>query len=208
MTESIIEQAALAWLERLGWTVKHGPEIAPGELAAERGDFGQAVLTQRLRDALARLNPALPAEALDDAFRKLTRPEGPTLEARNRAVHRLLVDGVTVEYRTADGAIRGAQAKVLDFDNADNDDWLAVNQFTVSEHQHTRRPDVVLFVNGLPLVLIELKNAANEDATIWSAYQQLQTYQAELPALFAFNALLAVSDGVEARLGTLTASRE
>jgi type I restriction enzyme, R subunit len=208
MTESIIEQAALAWLERLGWTVKHGPEIAPGELAAERGDFGQAVLTQRLRDALARLNPALPAEALDDAFRKLTRPEGPTLEARNRAVHRLLVDGVTVEYRTADGAIRGAQAKVLDFDNADNDDWLAVNQFTVSEHQHTRRPDVVLFVNGLPLVLIELKNAADEDATIWSAYQQLQTYQAELPALFAFNALLAVSDGVEARLGTLTASRE
>jgi type I restriction enzyme, R subunit len=120
----------------------------------------------------------------------------------------LLVDGVTVEYRTADGAIRGAQAKVLDFDNADNDDWLAVNQFTVSEHQHTRRPDVVLFVNGLPLVLIELKNAADEDATIWSAYQQLQTYQAELPALFAFNALLAVSDGVEARLGTLTASRE
>jgi type I restriction enzyme, R subunit len=208
MTESIIEQAALAWLERLGWTVKHGPEIAPGELAAERGDFGQAVLTQRLRDALARLNPALPAEALDDAFRKLTRPEGPTLEARNRAVHRLLVDGVTVEYRTADGAIRGAQAKVLDFDNADNDDWLAVNQFTVSEHQHTRRPDVVLFVNGLPLVLIELKNAADEDATIWSAYQQLQTYQAELPAFFAFNALLAVSDGVEARLGTLTASRE
>jgi type I restriction enzyme R subunit len=208
MTESIIEQAALAWLERLGWTVKHGPEIAPGELAAERGDFAQAVLTQRLRDALARLNPALPAEALDDAFRKLTRPEGPTLEARNRAVHRLLVDGVTVEYRTADGAIRGAQAKVLDFDNADNDDWLAVNQFTVSEHQHTRRPDVVLFVNGLPLVLIELKNAADEDATIWSAYQQLQTYQAELPALFAFNALLAVSDGVEARLGTLTASRE
>jgi type I restriction enzyme, R subunit len=120
----------------------------------------------------------------------------------------LLVDGVTVEYRTADGAIRGAQAKVLDFDNADNDDWLAVNQFTVSEHQHTRRPDVVLFVNGLPLVLIELKNAADEDATIWSAYQQLQTYQAELPAFFAFNALLAVSDGVEARLGTLTASRE
>jgi type I restriction enzyme, R subunit len=207
-TESIVEQAALAWLERLGWTVKHGPEIAPGELAAERDDFSQVILTQRLRDALARLNPTLPAEALDDAFHKLTRPEGPTLEARNRAVHLLLVDGVTVEYRTVDGAIRGAQASVLDFDDPGHNDWLVVNQFTVSEHRHTRRPDVVLFVNGLPLALIELKNAADEDATIWSAYQQLQTYQAELPAIFAFNAALIISDGVEARIGTLTAGRE
>jgi type I restriction enzyme R subunit len=208
LTESIIEAAALAWLESLGWTVKNGPEIAPGELAAERADFGQVVLAQRLQDALARLNPTLPAEALDDAFRKLTRPEGPTLEARNRTVHRLFVDGVTVEYRTADGAIRGAQIRVLDFDNPENNDWLAVNQFTVSEHKHTRRPDVVLFINGLPLALIELKNAADEDATIWSAFQQLQTYQAELPTLFAFNAVLVVSDGVEARIGTLTAGRE
>jgi type I restriction enzyme R subunit len=165
-TESIVESAGLAWLERLGWTVKHGPEIAPGELAAERDDFSQVVLTQRLRDALVRLNPTLPAEALNDAFRKLTRPEGPTLEARNRALHRLLVDGVTVEYRTADGSIRGAQASVLDFDDPGNNDWLVVNQFTISEHQHTRRPDVVLFINGLPLALIELKNAADEDATI------------------------------------------
>jgi len=134
LIESVVESAALTWLERLGWTVKHGPEITPGELAAERADYGQVVLAQRLRDVLVRLNPQLPAEALDDAFRKLTRPEGPTLEARNRAVHRLLVDGVTVEYRTADGSIRGAQARVLDFDDADNNDWLAVSQFTVSEH--------------------------------------------------------------------------
>jgi type I restriction enzyme R subunit len=208
MTESIIEQAALTWLERLGWMIKHGPEIAPGELAAERADFGQVVLVQRLRDVLAQLNPRLPTEALDDAFRKLTRPEGPTLEARNRAIHRLLVDGVTVEYRTADGSIRGAQARVLDFNDPGNNDWLAVNQFTVTEHQHIRRPDMILFINGLPLVLIELKNAADEDATIWSAYQQLQTYQAELPTLFACNAVLVVSDGVEARIGTLTAGRE
>jgi type I site-specific restriction-modification system R (restriction) subunit len=208
MTESIIEQAALAWLERLGWTVKHGPEIAPGELAAERSDYGQVMLAQRLQDALAQLNPALPAEALGDALRKLTCPEGPTLEARNRGVHRLLVDGVTIEYRAADGVIRGAQARVLDFDDVDSNDWLAVNQFTVSEHKHTRRPDVVLFINGLPLVLIELKNAADEDATIWSAFQQLQTYKAELPSLFAFNAALVVSDGVEARIGTFTAGRE
>jgi type I restriction enzyme, R subunit len=208
LSESVIEEVCLAWLEGLGWAVKHGPDMAPGELAAERADYGQVVLAQRLSDALAQLNPTLPAEALNDAFRKLTRPEGPMLEARNRAVHRLLVDGVTVEYRTADGAIRGAQARVLDFDEVDNNDWLAVNQFTISEHRHTRRPDVVLFINGLPLVLIELKNAADEDATIWSAYQQLQTYQAELPTLFAFNGVLVVSDGVEARIGTLTAGRE
>ena len=207
-TESVVEQAALAWLESLGWTVKHGPDIAPGELAAERSDYAQVALTGRLRQALARLNPALPPEALDDAFRKLTRPEGPTLEARNRALHRLLVDGVTVEYRRPDGSIAGAQARAIDFDDPENDDWLAVNQFTVSENKHTRRPDVVLFVNGLPVALVELKNAADENATIWTAFEQFQTYRAELPTLFAFNALLVISDGIEARIGTLTAGRE
>src|SRR5437660_1278476 len=130
-TESIVEQAALAWLESVGWSVRHGPEIAPGELAAERSDYGQVILEQRLRDALAQLNRSLPAAALDDAFRKLTRPEGAELAVHNRAVHRLLVDGVTVEYRTAEGEIRGAQAQVLDFDNDDANDWLAVSQFTV-----------------------------------------------------------------------------
>ena len=207
-TESVVEQAALAWLESLGWRVKHGLEIAPGELGAERADYAQVVLEARLREALARLNPALPPEALADAFRRLTRPEGAELSARNHAVHRLLVEGVTVEYRAADGDIRGAQARVFDFDNAQNNDWLAVNQFTVSENKHTRRPDVVLFVNGLPLAVIELKNAADEDATIWTAFQQLQTYKAELSSLFAFNEVLLVSDGVEARVGTLTAGRE
>lgn len=207
-TESVVEDAALAWLEALGWTVKHGPDMAPGELAAERSDYGQVVLVERLRQALARLNPALPAEALEDAFRKLTRPEGPTLETRNRALHRLLVDGVTVEYRQPDGSIAGAQAQVIDFDDPENDDWLAVNQFSVSENKRTRRPDVVLFVNGLPLVLLELKNAADENATIWAAFEQTQTYKAELPTLFAYNQLSIVSDGVEARIGTLTAGRE
>ena len=148
-TESVVEQAALAWLESAGWSVKNGTAIAPGEPAAERPAYSEVVLAQRLRDALARLNPALPAEALEDAFRKLTRPEGAELIARNRAVHRLLVDGVTVEYRTASGEIRGAQARVIDFERVDTNNWLAVNQFTVTENKHTRRPDVVLFVNGL-----------------------------------------------------------
>ncbi len=207
-TESVVEDAALAWLESLGWSVTHGPDIAPDTPGAEREDYGQVVLEGRLRNALARLNPDLPAEALDDAFRKLTRPEGPTLEARNRAFHRLLVDGATVEYRTDDGTIRGEQARAIDFDEPANNDWLAVNQFSVTENKHARRPDVVLFVNGLPLGVIELKNAADEDATIWTAWQQLQTYKAELPALFAMNELLLVSDGTQARVGTLTAGRE
>ena len=131
-----------------------------------------------------------------------------TLDARNRIIHRWLVDGVTVEHRRADGSIAGAQARVIDFDVPDNNDWLAVNQFTVTENKHTRRPDVVLFINGLPLAVIELKNAADENATIWSAFHQLQTYQQEIPTLFAYNAALIVSDGVEARIGVLGAGRE
>jgi type I restriction enzyme R subunit len=174
-TESVVEKAALAWLAAIGWTIKHGPEIAPGELAAERSDFGDIVLAQRLRDALARLNPTLPPEALEEAFRRLTRPEGADPVARNRAVHRLLVDGVTVEYRTRSGEIRGAQAKVIDYDEPGANDWLAVNQLGVIEGKHSRRPDVVLYVSGLPLAVIELKNAADENATIWGAFNQIQT---------------------------------
>ena len=207
-TESDIEEAALAWLADLGWAVAHGPDIAPDALAAERSDYGQVLLEQRLRDFLARLNPDLPADALGDALRRLTRPEGSTLEARNRTFHRRLVDGVTVEYRTDEGAVRGAQARVIDFDDPANNDWLAVNQFTFVENKHERRPDIVLFVNGLPLGVIELKNPTDEDATIWTAWHQLQTYKVELPALFAMNTVLMVSDGVEARIGTLTAGRE
>src|SRR5436309_2221037 len=209
-TESIVEDAALDWLDGLGYTVLHGPEIAAGMAGAERGDpnYRDVVLERRLRRALVLLNPNLPAEALDDAFRKLTRTDAPSLLERNRAVHSMLVDGVTVEYRRTDGSIAGAQARVLDFDGPENNDWLAVNQFTVAEGQHTRRPDVVLFVNGLPLGVIELKNAADENSTIWSAFHQLQTYQAQIPSLFVTNAVLMVSDGVEARMGTLGAGKE
>ena len=204
ITEAIVEQTARDWLKNLGWTT----DLASGAVTEERTDYGQVILEQRLRDALTRLNPSVPADALDDAFRKLTLPEGATLEARNRNFHRMLVDGVTVEYRANDGSIRGMQAQVINFDEVGANDWLAVNQFTVSENRHTRRPDIVLFVNGLPLGIIELKNPADKDATIETAWQQLQTYKAELPTLFAFNELLMVSDGMEARVGTLTAGRE
>ena len=207
-TESEVEAAALEWLEGLGWRVAHGPDIAPHAEGAERAADTDVVLEQRLRDALDRLNADLPAEALDDALRKITRPEGSTLEARNRAFHRLLVDGVTVEYRTAGGAVRGAQVSILDDRNPANNDWLAVNQFTVVEGEHERRPDIVLFVNGLPLGLIELKNPADKKATVWTAWNQIQTYKAQLTDLFAFNTVLIASDGLKARMGTLTAGRE
>ena len=206
--ESTVEEAALAWLEGLGWQVVHGPDMAPDTFGAERADYGEVVLARHLRQAFARLNPNLPTETLDDALRRLTRPEGPTLETRNRAFHRMLVGGVTVEYRDDDGMIRGAQARSIDSDDPTNNDWIAVNQLTIVENKHERRPDIVLFVNGLPLGVIELKNPADEDATIWTAWQQLQTYKAEIPSLFAFNTALLVSDGVEARIGTLTAGRE
>ena len=207
-SEAAVEAAALGWLDEIGWSTARGSDIAPDTPTAERTDYAEPFLPRRLRDALERLNPELPAAALEDAYRKLTQAEGATLEVRNRAFHRLLVDGVGVEYRTADGAIRGAQVQVVDFDNPANNNWLAVNQFTVVENKRERRADVVLFLNGLPLVLIELKSPVQEEATIWTAWQQLQTYKSELPGLFAMNAALVVSDGTAARIGTLTAGRE
>ena len=208
VTESVVEQAALAWLESVGWQVANGAEVAPGEPAAERQSYEEVFLERRLRDALARNNPTLPSEALDDALRKLLRPEGVELIVQNRGMHRLLVDGVTVEYRHDGGEIRGAQARIIDFDRPEANDWLAVNQFSVAENKQARRPDVVLFVNGLPLGVIELKNTAGQSATVWSAFQQLQTYQAEVPSLFVTNALLVASDGVQARVGAVGAGRE
>ncbi len=207
-TESHVEEAALAWLDELGWSTAHGPEIAPVELKAERGDYREVLLAARLRAAICDLNLQLPADAINDAFKRLTLPEGSTLEMRNRAFHRMLVSGVTVEYRAADGDIRGVQAKIIDFDDPDANDFLAVNQFTISENGSERRPDIVLFVNGLPLGIIELKNTTDHNADIWKAFAQLQTYRMQLPTLFQFNEALVISDGMHARIGTLTSDRE
>ena len=206
--ESTVEVAALCWLESVGWSVAYGPDIAPDAANAERADYGEVILEARLRAALGQLNADLPDDAIDDALRRLVRPGGTTLEARNRAFHRMVVDGVTVEYVDAGGVVRGAQVRVVDFDAPEANDWLAVNQFTVVENKRERRPDVVLFVNGLPLVVIELKNPTDENATIRSAFQQLQTYKAQIPSLFVFNAALVVSDGLEARIGALTSQWE
>ena len=208
LNESIVEDAALEWFGELGYAVGHGPHLAPGEPAAERESFGEVVLVGRLGEAIRRLNPAIPDEAREEALRKVLRVGTPSLTQTNRAFHKLLRDRVEVEYPRPDGSIAGDKVRLIDFENVRANDWLAVNQFTVIEGQHNRRPDIVLFVNGLPLGLIELKNAADEDATIWSAYAQLQTYKAEISSLLHYNAALVVSDGLQARIGSVTANQE
>ena len=208
LNESIVEDAALEWFGELGYAVGHGPHLAPGEPAAERESFSEVVLVGRLREAIRRLNPAIPEEAREEALRKVLRVGTPSLTQSNRAFHRMLRDGVDVEYQRPDGSIAGDKARLIDFNDVGSNDWLAVNQFTVIEGQHNRRPDIVIFVNGLPLGLIELKNAADEDADIWAAYWQLQTYKAEITSLLHYNAVLVVSDGTYARIGSVTANQE
>ncbi len=206
--EAEVEEAALGWLADLGWTVVAGADLISDDGSSERADHSAVVLEERLRSALARLNPELPTSARDDAFRRLTQPVDSTLEARNRSIHQMLTNGVAVEFAAADGSTRGGRASLIDFDHPHNNDWLAVRQMKVTEGEHRRRLDIALFVNGLPLGIVELKSPTNREATLWSAWQQLQTYKSELPTLFAFNEVLIVSDGVEARIGTLTAGRE
>ncbi len=208
LNEAIVEEAALSWLAELGYAIGTGPDIAPGEAAAERTSFADVILIGRLQDAIQRLNPQIPAEAQEEALRKVVRLDTASLIGNNRAFHRMLRDGVEVEYRRPDGSIAGDRVRLVDFARPAANDWFAVNQFTVIESQHNRRPDVVIFVNGLPLAIIELKNAADADATIWSAYSQLQTYKAEIPSLLQYSELLIVSDGLQARIGSLTANQE
>jgi len=208
LTESDVEDAALEWFAALGYEIGHGPHLAPGEPAAARDSFGDVVLVQRLREAVSRLNPTIPADARDEAVRKVLRVATPSLTQTNREFHRLLRNGVPVEYPRPDGSIAGDNVRLVDYTDVARNDWFAVNQFAVVEGQYHRRPDIVVFVNGLPLGVVELKNAADEDATIWSAYAQLQTYKAEVPSLLQYNAALVLSDGLEARIGSVTANQE
>ncbi len=208
MTESEVEDAALEWLSGLGLAVAHGPDIGPEGSAPERGSYDEVLLAGRLREALARINPHLTADTLEDVLRKVRQAETPSLIEENRRLHRYLVEGVPVEVAREDGSAGGDTAHLIDFADADSNDWLAVNQFTVIEGQNNRRPDVVLFVNGLPLAVIELKNPGDENATLEGAFNQIQTYKDEIPSLFRANAALMTSDGIRARLGSLTADLE
>lgn len=208
LNESHIEEATLEWLAELGYAIGHGPDMAPGESASERDSFSDVVLKGRLREAIHQLNPAIPEEAREEALRKVLRHETTSLIGNNRSFHHHLRDGVPVEYKRSDGSIAGDRVRLVDFADVKANDWLAVNQFTVIEGQYNRRPDVILFLNGLPLAVIELKNAADEEATIWSAFSQLQTYKAEISSLMSYNEILVVSDGLQARIGSLTANQE
>ncbi|MFT3802814.1 MAG: type I restriction endonuclease subunit R [Burkholderiaceae bacterium] len=208
--EDHVEQAMLEWLVGLGWVTAHGPDISPPDAktpGTERASYREVMLVGRLREAIARLNPHIPPGARDDALRRVLNPNVPGLVNANRQVHRWLVDGVPVEFQK-DGETRGDRVRLLDFAEVAANDWLAVNQFTVQGPKQPRRPDVLLFVNGLPLVLFELKNPGDEDADIWAAWNQLQTYQQDIPDLFHANALQVISDGIQARMGSLTSDRE
>lgn len=200
-TESTLEDAVLEYLAELGWDIAQGPAIAPGEPGAEREGYGEVILAGRLKAALARLNPQLPEEALEDAFRQSANLPNlhPTTAANNRAFHQLLTEGIGVEYRNEEGRVVGNKAWLVDFKDMENNDFLAVNQFTVVEEKRERRPDVVLFVNGLPLVVIELKNPADENATCRKAFNQIQTYKSEVGSLFTYNQIAVISDGVKAK---------
>lgn len=207
-TESHVEEAALQWLEGLGYEVCHGPDIAPDGSSPERARYGDVILPGRLQAALQRLNPHLPADMIEEVFRRVYQTETPSLIEENRRLHRLMVDGVDIELPREDGSIGGDKAWLIDFDHPERNDWLAVNQFTVIEHQNNRRPDIVLFVNGLPVAVLELKNPGDENATLEGAFNQLQTYKNQIPSLFRTNAVLVTADGLQARIGSLTADLE
>ena len=192
----------------LGYGVLHGPDISPDGDARERAAYDSTILIDRFKSAFHTINPHLSSDACDYALRKLQQTDFPSLVEENRRLHQLMVDGVDVDITRDDGSIGTDKAKLIDFDNPSNNDWVAVNQFTVIEAGHNRRPDVVVFVNGLPLVVIELKNPVDENATIDDAYNQLQTYKDEIPSLFRTNGLLITSDGLLARVGSLTANSE
>ena len=207
MTEDQLERETLAWLQGVGYTHRYGPDIAHDGPTPERAGYQQALLPFRLREAICRLNPGIPTAAREDAFKQVVDLGIPALLSANRHFHRLLVGGVPVQYQL-DGQTRGDFVRLIDWANPARNEWLAVNQFTLKGAHHTRRPDIVLFVNGLPLALIELKNPADLNADVWKAYDQIQTYKAQIPDVFQYNEVLVISDGTEALLGSLSSSSE
>ena len=207
-SEDIVEEAGIEVLKSLGWFHFHGVSIAPDGPAPMRQAFSEVVLLPRLEAALAALNPDAPEAARNEAIRQLLTAETGSLVEENRRIHRMLTEGVSVQYRGDTGAIVSTKLWLIDFADPDANDWMVVNQFTVVEVGHNRRPDVVLFVNGLPLAVLELKNPGDENATTTGAFNQLQTYLDQIPSLFRTNAVLVASDGMVARIGSLTADFE
>lgn len=208
MTEDQLEQETLGWLQEVGYQPLCGYDIAPEGPNQERADYLQPVLIERLRSALARLNPQAPLVAREDALKQVLDLGIPSQLAANRRFHNLLVQGVKVEYQK-EGETRGDYLKLVDWTSSTGqNEFLAINQYTLKGPKHTRRPDIILFINGLPLVVIELKNPADENADIWKAFEQLQTYKEQIPDLLQYNEVLVISDGSEARMGSLSANAE
>ena len=207
ISESDLEELFLDLLSKTGYSVKFGPDISPGGPNRER-EYSDVVLQGRLIQRLQIINPDIPKEAIDDAYRTIVKSESQDIISDNHSFHNLLVNGINVQYKKKDGSIKHDKVFMVDFNNMDNNEFLAVNQFTIMEEKHERRPDIVLFVNGIPLVLIELKNPADENATIWSAYSQIETYKNEIRSIFRFNEIVIISDGIETRSGTITSPKE
>ena len=202
ITESEVEQIGLSYLEEQKYSHLYGPDISPDGIFMER-EYPEVVLVNRLRDAIDRLNPKISDEGKADALKKVLRTDSPNLLINNETFHKYLTEGVDIEFRK-DGSIRGDKVTLVDFNDPETNEFLAVNQFTVIENNNNKRPDIVIFINGLPLVVIELKNPTDEGATIKTAFNQLQTYKYLLPSLFNYNAILITSDGWDARYGTIT----
>lgn len=208
MNESELEQTCLQWFQESGWNYTHGRDLSPDSDTSERSDYRQVVLQQRLSDAATHLNPDLPPEAIDNAIRVATTANSPNLITNNHTFHRYLLEGISVEYTNAAGERKSDRVQLIDFQNPDNNDFLVANQFAILGTKQTRYPDIIPFINGLPLAVIELKNPTDENTDIWKAYDQLQTYKNELSDLFVYNQALIISDGFNARVGSLTANQE
>jgi type I restriction enzyme R subunit len=207
ITESKLEQLAIVWFQETGWSYIRGSDICPESPTPERNDYREVVLKNRLWDAIAKLNPQLPEIAVEEVVHSLANSSVPSLAKGNRELHELLINGVKVEYNTVSGR-ETVFAQVIDFQKPDNNDLLVVNQFTITGTKQSRRPDIVVFINGLPLAVVELKNPADETTDVWDAYSQFQTYKKEISDLLTFNVALVVSDGIMARVGSLTATQE
>ncbi|MGE5558510.1 MAG: type I restriction endonuclease subunit R [Bacillota bacterium] len=203
ITESVIEEFAIELLERQGYQYIYGPDIAPDSGTPARQSFEDVFLLEKLKTAIARINPSIPADAREDALKQLQRINSPELISNNETFHRMLTEGINVTYQK-DGNSRGDLVWLIDYAHPENNDFVVLNQMTVIENHINKRPDIILFINGLPLVVIELKNPADEKATIYSAFQQLQTYKQVIPTLFTYNAILVVSDGLEAKTGSIS----
>lgn len=207
ITEDLLEKTTLAWLESMEYKIIYGPDISPDCKPQERKSFKQVVLIDTLRQALQNINPHLPAKCLEDAIDILSKPQTPSLIQNNRQFQKWLSDGIKVDYQLNDRLI-GDYVKLVDFNNPQNNNWLAVNQFSVQGSEYNRRPDIVIFLNGLPIIVIELKNLADEETDIVKAFNQIQTYKSQIEDLFIFNVANIISDGVNAKIGSLTADLE